>query len=65
MRYMRASLRAASVVVSALLAVPFAVAADTPRSGSCNLGNGITHVIHITFDNVQPSISKVCSPSTT
>jgi hypothetical protein len=51
---MRAGLRAASAVASALLTVPFvAAAADTPRSSGCNLGNGITHVVHITFDNVH------------
>ena len=47
MRNARARRCAASAVVSALLGLPLVAGAD------CNLGNGITHVIHITFDNVH------------
>ncbi|HXK21760.1 MAG TPA: hypothetical protein VMS55_03690, partial [Myxococcota bacterium] len=54
MRNAWARLRAASAVVSAFVLLPLVAGATAPPStGSCNLGNGITHVIHITFDNVH------------
>ena len=54
MRNARIGLWTASAIATALLTLPLVAAADAPTStGTCNLGNGITHVIHITFDNVH------------
>ncbi|MEY2444178.1 MAG: hypothetical protein QOE00_758, partial [Ilumatobacteraceae bacterium] len=50
---------AALAVASVIAAMPFVAGGDAsagapqPEPGSCNLGNGVQHVINLTFDNVH------------
>src|SRR4051794_136356 len=58
MRHRRVRLGAALAGICAVVAVPYTIgggaSAGAPQAaGSCNLGNGVQHVIHITFDNVH------------
>jgi hypothetical protein len=55
----RAHFGAALAVASVIAAMPFVAGGDAsagapqPEPGSCNLGNGVQHVINLTFDNVH------------
>ncbi|MGZ4794090.1 MAG: hypothetical protein ACXWBO_19725, partial [Ilumatobacteraceae bacterium] len=58
MRTTRSRLGAALAVVSAFVAAPLVAggvhsAGAAQPAGSCDLGNGVKHVINLTFDNVH------------
>ena len=58
MRYTRSRFGTALAMISAFVAAPLVVggvqsAGATDQAGSCNLGNGVKHVINLTFDNVH------------